>query len=87
MVEHVLYTRNQIHDAERFAWAGTDVAGEPQFFFDGISFWRRDGDGGTERVLADEVPDTGWWHRPRCNCPLCRSLRESTRRHGSRKRT
>jgi hypothetical protein len=33
------------------------------------------------------VPDTGWWHRPRCNCPLCRSLRESTRRHGSRKRT
>ena len=84
MAKLLLYSRNQIHDAERFAWTGPEVDGEPEFFFDGISFWRRSVSRPTERVLADHVPDQGWWHSPKCNCPLCRAGQEPASRRSRR---
>ena len=37
------YTRDQVADAERWAWAGRVIAGRAEYCFDGISFWRQDG--------------------------------------------
>jgi len=34
-----------LYDPERLAWAGLDIVGESEFFFDGIHFWRRNGAG------------------------------------------
>jgi hypothetical protein len=34
-----------LYDPERLAWAGLYGVGEPEFFFDGIDLWRRNGAG------------------------------------------
>lgn len=71
------YTRVQVLGAERWAWAGKLAAGRAEYFYDGIDFWRRDK--GSERrserrMLAEaESPAEGWWHKPECNCGLCRA--------------
>jgi hypothetical protein len=67
--------------AERWAWAGKLAAGRAEYFYDGLSFWRQDK--GSERraerrMLAEaETPAEGWWHKPECNCGLCRAPRDT----------
>ena len=67
------YTRDQVLGAERWAWAGKLTAGRAEYFYDGIEFWR----GGQEQRASGagdaETPAEGWWHKPECNCGLCRA--------------
>lgn len=65
------YTRDQVADVERWAWAGKVIAGRAEFCFDGISFWRQVGIGTTRAVAAVEAPRRGWWHASTCTCTLC----------------
>jgi hypothetical protein len=68
------YTRVQVADLERWAWAGRVVAGRAQFFFDGISFWRQEGSNAVRTIAAEETPHRGWWHGVACTCALCRTV-------------
>jgi hypothetical protein len=71
------YTRDQVLTAERWAWAGRLTAGRAEYFYDGIELWRRS-KGSERRALADaETPANGWWHKPECNCGLCRAPSET----------
>lgn len=70
---HGGYPREAVLKAERWAWAGEVVEGHAEFSFDGIAFWRRDRAGALHVAAHLEVPARGWWHRPTCNCPLCRA--------------
>lgn len=65
------YTRDQVVDVERWAWAGEVIAGRAAFCFDGISFWRQYGISTTRAVAAGEAPRRGWWHGSTCTCTLC----------------
>ena len=67
------YTRDQVADAERWAWAGNVIAGRAEFCFDGIGFWRQDGIDTTRAIAPAEAPRWGWWHGSTCSCTLCRS--------------
>jgi hypothetical protein len=71
------YTRDQVLGAERWAWAGKLAAGPAEYLYDGLDFWRRDKGSGRRaerRMLAEaEAPAAGWWHKPECNCGLCRA--------------
>jgi hypothetical protein len=70
------YSRDQVLDAERWACAGKVTDGHAEFSFDGIDFWLR-GKKIESRVLAaSQTPAQGWWHRPACNCGLCRAASE-----------
>jgi hypothetical protein len=63
------FTRAQILNAERPAWAENDGSA---YHYDGILLWVRDRNG--EAVARPEdAPYRGWRHRANCNCPLCRS--------------
>jgi hypothetical protein len=74
------YTRDQVANAERWAWAGEVLAGRAEFFFDGISFWRQDAYTATRTIAAGEAPRRGWWHMSACDCRLCRARRAGDRR-------
>ena len=67
-----LYGRNEVLGAERWAWAGSGHGGRAEFFYDGFEFWRQLRSGERRVVSRLDVPATGWWHKPGCNCRLCR---------------
>ena len=69
------YSLSQVLDQERAAWASTaDAGAHPDFFYDGIIFWRMPPEpGNPPRVApADDLPVEGWWHKDDCRCNLCR---------------
>ena len=71
------YTRDQVLGAERWAWAGMLTGGRAEYFYDGIDLWRRS-KSSERRALADaEAPAEGWWHKPECNCGLCKAASET----------
>jgi len=72
--DRATYSRYQILCAEREArnHGATDGAA---YFYDGISFWRRDGRG-KERLLPSwRTPAHGWSHADGCDCELCEARR------------
>ena len=73
-----LYSLAQVREVERMAWACSADAAQPDFYFDGIIFWRLTPGG--EQVVAqeEELPECGWWHKADCNCRLCRKRDEMT---------
>jgi hypothetical protein len=70
-----LYGRDQVLGAERWAWAGSGSSRghRAEFFYDGFEFWRQLRSGERRVVSRLDVPATGWWHKPDCNCHLCRA--------------
>jgi hypothetical protein len=69
------YSRYQVLCAEREAWNDGDDADGEAYFYDGISFWRRDGKG-KERLLPSwRTPAHGWRHSDGCDCELCTARR------------
>jgi hypothetical protein len=66
------YSRYQVLCAEREAWNdGEDEA----YYYDGMSFWRRDAKG-KERLLPSwRTPVHGWRHVAGCSCDLCQAHR------------
>jgi len=66
------YSFEQIAQAGRWAWASSRGDEEPDFSFDGVSFWHEQARGHRSRVAADAVPREGWWHAKDCACDLCR---------------
>jgi hypothetical protein len=72
------YSRYQVLCAEREAWNGSDGthSGDGDaYYYDGISFWRRDAKG-KERLLPSwRTPGHGWRHSAACDCDLCRAQR------------
>ena len=67
------YTRGQVLGAERWAWAGELTAGRAEYFYDGIEFWLRSKSSQRRAPAEAETPTEGWWHKPECNCGLCRA--------------
>ncbi len=67
------YTREQVLDAERRVWVGSQAAEMAEFFYDGIAFWRRARGGQALAVGAPQTPQEGWRHKEGCNCTLCRA--------------
>lgn len=61
----------QVREAERMAWASSRGDDTPDYFYDGIIFWRLLPDGEMAGAHPDELPASGWWHREDCPCPLC----------------
>jgi hypothetical protein len=82
--ERQTYSRYQVLCAEREAWNGPDGPGDDRgatteagdsYYYDGISFWRRDAKG-KERLLPSwRTPAHGWRHVAACDCDLCRAQR------------
>jgi hypothetical protein len=67
------YSRYQILCAEREAWNADEDGGA--YYYDGMSFWRRDGKG-KERLLPSwRTPSHGWRHADACDCDLCAAHR------------
>jgi len=71
------YTIDQVLGAERLAWAGELTAGRAEYFYDGIEFWLRSKSSGRRASAEAETPAEGWWHKPECNCGLCRAPSET----------
>ncbi len=65
------YSRYQILCAEREAWLDGESASSDSYFYDGISFWRRDAKGRERLVPSWRTPGHGWRHAPGCTCHLC----------------
>jgi hypothetical protein len=73
--ERQTYSRYQVLCAEREAWNGGEGRGAETYYYDGISFWRRDA-GGKKRLLPSwRTPTHGWHHAGACDCELCGSRR------------
>jgi hypothetical protein len=71
------YSRYQVLCAEREAWNDGDAPGEDTdaYYYDGMSFWRRDAKG-KERLLPSwRTPAHGWYHGKACDCELCTAHR------------
>ena len=66
-----LYGRDEVLEAERWAWAGELRGRRAEFFYDGFDFWRQLRSGERHAVSRLDAPQAGWWHQPACNCPLC----------------
>ena len=65
------YSRYQILCAERAAWLDGESDARDSFFYDGMSFWRRDAKGKLRLVPSWRTPGHGWRHAPGCTCDLC----------------
>jgi len=65
------YSRYQILCAEREAWNDGDDATDEVYFYDGISFWRRTGNGKRRLLPSWRTPTHGWRHDDGCDCDLC----------------
>jgi hypothetical protein len=65
------YSRYQILCAEREAWLDGESAAGDSYFYDGISFWRRDAKGKERLVPSWRTPGHGWRHASGCTCDLC----------------
>ena len=68
-----LYGRNEVLEAERWAWAGCGHGTRAEFFYDGFEFWRQLRSGERRVISRLDAPAIGWWHKPGCNCRLCRA--------------
>lgn len=69
--DHRTYSRYQILCAEREAWLDGESDKSDSFFYDGVSFWRRDAKGKQHLVPSWRAPGHGWRHAPGCTCALC----------------
>ncbi len=69
--DHQTYSRYQVLCAEREAWIDGEVAGGDTFYYDGMSFWRRDAKSKERLVPSWRTPAHGWRHAPSCDCDLC----------------
>ena len=79
-VEADRYSRDEVLRADRWAWAGEAQGRRAGFFYDGFEFWRQLRGGERQAVSRLDAPVDGWWHKPACNCPLCRaSARDGVR--------
>jgi hypothetical protein len=67
------YSRGQVLSVERWAWAGKVRDGTAEYFYDGIEFWLQSKAGALHALSPRESPPQGWWHRPECDCRLCRA--------------
>ncbi len=68
------YSRYQVLCADREAWNDGEAASEA-YYYDGMSFWRRDAKG-KERLLPSwRTPAHGWRHGEKCDCELCTAHR------------
>jgi hypothetical protein len=65
------YSRYQILCAEREAWLGGESTDADHYFYDGISFWRRDAKGKKRLIPSWRTPSHGWRHAGGCDCELC----------------
>jgi hypothetical protein len=75
-----LYGRNDVLAADRWAWAGNGDGSRAEFFYDGFEFWRQLHSGERQVISRLDAPANGWWHKPGCNCRLCRAkVRGSSR--------
>ena len=75
------YSRDQIVQAGRWAWASSRGDDEPDLYFDGAAFWS----GPTGRrtlVAAAALPQECWWHARDCHCELCRPSPRRLRQTG-----
>ena len=69
------YSRYQILCADRDAWLEAGRRTRDTYYYDGISFWRVDGDGKKRLVPSWRAPAHGWRHADDCTCDLCAALR------------
>lgn len=67
------YSKCQILCAEREAWLEDEAAGS--YYYDGISFWRSQGQGERRLVPSWRTPAHGWRHHESCTCDLCTAYR------------
>jgi hypothetical protein len=67
------YSKYQILCAEREAWLDGENA--DGYYYDGISFWRRDAKGKQRLVPSWRTPGHGWRHADDCTCDLCAARR------------
>jgi hypothetical protein len=67
------YDLDEVLEAERWAWAGDGHGRRADFFYDGFEFWRQLRSGERRAVSRLDAPASGWWHKPSCNCRLCRA--------------
>jgi hypothetical protein len=74
-VDRNVYSRYQVICAECEAWTEGDGARTATYFYDGISFWRRDPNGKGRVVPSWRTPGHGWKHSADCPCELCESRR------------
>jgi hypothetical protein len=65
------YSRYQILCAEREAWLDAENPDSESYFYDGISFWRRDPKGKRRLIPSWRTPGHGWRHSEGCDCDLC----------------
>ncbi len=72
-VEGARYGLDEVLRADRWAWAGELRGRRAEFFYDGFEFWRQLRSGERQAVSRPDAPSDGWWHKPACNCPLCRA--------------
>ena len=79
-VDRQTYSRYQILCAEREAWLDGESTTADSFFYDGISFWRRDPKAKQRLIPAWRTPGHGWRHAGDCTCDLCASHRPVVRR-------
>ena len=67
------YSRYQVLCAEREAWHEGPAAEDVRYFYDGISFWRRDAKGKKRLLPSWRTPAHGWRHSDGCDCDLCQA--------------
>jgi hypothetical protein len=78
--ERQTYSRYQVLCAEREAWNDGDSGEAESYFYDGMSFWRRNGKT-KERLLPSwRTPTYGWRHAEECDCELCTVRRPAEKR-------
>jgi hypothetical protein len=73
--ERQAYDRYQVICAEREAWTDGEASGCEGYFYDGISFWRREPGGKARVVPSWRAPANGWRHAAECRCELCAARR------------
>jgi hypothetical protein len=74
-VDPQIYSRHQVICAACAAWTEGGSACAATYFYDGISFWRRD-ESGWERVIPSwRSPEHGWRHDAGCACEFCEERR------------
>jgi hypothetical protein len=72
LTDHRVLTRSDVLEAERPSWAGRLWDESPEFYYDGVNFWRC-APHERELLFPRLTPEIGWWHRAGCRCPYCRA--------------
>jgi hypothetical protein len=76
-VDRDTYSRYQVLCAGHDAWTEAEAAGSVTYFYDGMSFWRREPSGKSRVVPSWRAPGRGWRHATHCDCDLCLSRRSA----------